>query len=88
MTASPDPDDPQQRLLTTAEAAAAAHVESFRIRDWARRLLITPADHDPQGHPLYRELDILRVEADTRRAARARTLAAEAAATLPGPTPA
>ncbi|HEY8973695.1 MAG TPA: MerR family transcriptional regulator [Burkholderiaceae bacterium] len=72
-----DPDDPEQRLLTTAEAAAAAHVDEARIRDWARRGLIKPVA-TPNGQPVYRELDVLAVEAATRRAARERALAAEA----------
>jgi hypothetical protein len=72
-----DPDDPSQRLLTTAEAAKAAHVDEARIRDWARRKLIEPITPDGE-QPLYRELDVLTVEAQTRRAARERALAAEA----------
>lgn len=71
---SPDPDDPAERLLTTAEAARAAHVDEARIRDWDRRGLITPAGH-ADGRPVYRELDVLQAEAATRRAARERALA-------------
>lgn len=78
-----DPDDPANRLLTTAEAAQAAHVTETRIRAWAHRGLIHPADHDPDGRPLYRELDILTTEATTRRTNRTQALAAQAAATLP-----
>lgn len=79
-----DLDDPAARLLTTAEAAEAAHVEEMDIRNWARpsRGLLAPADHDKDGHPLYRELDVLRAEARTRRAARENRLAAEARKTL------
>lgn len=66
----PDPEDPATRLLTTAEAAAAAHVDEATVRDWARRGLITPR---------YFELDVLQAEARTRRAARERRLADEAA---------
>lgn len=84
MTPSADPDDPAGRLLTTAEAAEAAHVPEDRVRDWARRRLLLPSDeHD--GHPLYRELDVLRVEAATRRAARVRALTAEAMEGLESP---
>lgn len=72
-----DPDDPAGRLLTTAEAAEAAHVPEATIRDWARRKLLLPSGQQ-DGHPLYRELDVLRVEARTRRAAREQRLAAEA----------
>ena len=78
-----DPDDPAQRELTTAQAAVAAHVSEDTIRDWARasrgrKALIhsVAAEGEP---PRYRELDVLRVEAATRRAARARRLAEEAA---------
>lgn len=78
-----DPDDPANRLLTTAEAAAAAHVHHTRIRAWAHRGLIQPAARDNDGRPLYRELDILTTEANTRRTLRAHDLAREAAATLP-----
>lgn len=75
-----DLDDPAARLLTTAEAAEAAHVDEMDIRNWARpsRRLLTPADHDADGRPLYRELDVLRAEAKTRRAARVNRLAEEA----------
>lgn len=75
-----DPDDPANRLLTTGEAAAVAHVPEATIRDWARttRPLLEAADRDADGHPLYRELDVLTVEARTRRTARAQRLAAEA----------
>lgn len=78
MPPNSDPDDPAQRLLTTAEAARAAHVDDARVRDWDRRGLIAPVDRDAAGHPLYRELDVLTAEAATRRAARARALAREA----------
>lgn len=77
MPASSDPDDPAERLLTTAEAARAAHVDEARIRDWARRELITPVA-TPNGQPVYRELDVLTAEALTRRAARTAALAREA----------
>lgn len=89
-----DPDDPANRLLTTAEAARAAHVPETTIRDWAadrsdkggRPPLLHPADRDASGRPLYRELDVLAVEASTRQsprgAARSRRLAEEAMAGL------
>jgi len=75
-----DPDDPANRLLTTSEAAAVAHVSEAAIRDWARtaRPLLEAAEHDADGRPLYRELDVLTVEARTRRTARTQRLAAEA----------
>lgn len=80
---SDDPDDPANRLLTTAEAAKAAHVDETRIRDWSRRKLIEPAATE-HGQPLYRELDVLAAEAHTRRAARERALAEEAMKGLDG----
>lgn len=78
-----DPDDPANRLLTTAEAAKAAHVPETTIRDWAaerkdRPALLHPAGRDAAGRPLYRELDVLTVEAQTRRTARTLALAREA----------
>lgn len=79
-----DPDNPAERLLTTAEAARAAHVDEARIRDWDRRGLITPAAR-ADGRPVYRELDVLQAEAATRRAARAAALAREAAEGLDAP---
>lgn len=72
-----DPDDPTTRLLTTAEAAKAAHVDEARIRDWARRGLIQPVT-TKGSQPLYQELAVLTAEALTRRAARERALADEA----------
>lgn len=77
MQASSDPDDPAGRLLTTSESAEVAHVPEATVRDWARRKLLLPSDVR-DGHPLYRELDVLRVEQRTRRAAREQRLAAEA----------
>lgn len=78
----PDPDDPAARELTTAQAATAAHVTEATIRDWARRELIYAVNSGEQ-HPRYRELDVLRVEAATRRGGRARRLAEEAAQSSP-----
>lgn len=72
-----DPDDPARRELTTAQAAAAAHVDEATIRDWARRKLIVAVEGS--SPPRYSELAVLRVEAATRRSARARRLAQEAA---------
>jgi len=77
MLPADDPDDPAGRLLTTAEAAEAAHVPEATVRDWARRKLLLPSGQE-DGRPLYRELDVLRAEARTRRAAREQRLAAEA----------
>jgi DNA-binding transcriptional MerR regulator len=75
-------DDPHQVLLTIEQAAAAAHVDPGLIRQWASRRLLIPAAQDPVR---YRESDVLRVERDTRRRARARQLADAARAELPNP---
>jgi hypothetical protein len=72
----PDPDDPASRTLTTAEAATAAHVSENVIAKWKDRGLIVPVDDD--AVPRYRELDVLRAEAKTRRAPRVRQLLDEA----------
>lgn len=73
-----DPDDPAEVLLTTEQSGTAAHVSAAVIRRWrARKLLIPVNPDDPR--PLYRELDVLRVEAMTRREKRAAQLAAETA---------
>jgi len=74
-----DPDDPAVRQLTTAQAAAAAHVSEATIRDWVRRELIQAVEGGPAGEPRYLELHVLQAEARTRRGARARRLAEEAA---------
>lgn len=84
MTPTADPDDPAGRLLTTAESAEAAHVDEARIRDWDRRKILLPSDHR-DGHPLYRELDVLRAEQRTRRSARTAALVAEAMEGLESP---
>ena len=76
---APDPDDPATQLLTTAQAAAVAHVDEVRIRGWAHRKQLLPVNED-EDHPLYLRIDVLRVEAKTRRRPRAERLAAEAAA--------
>lgn len=83
VTVTPDPDDPATRELTTAEAADAAHVSTDTIRDWARPsrgLLHSVAE--PGEAPRYLEIEVLAAEARTRREARRRALAAEAAADL------
>jgi DNA-binding transcriptional MerR regulator len=66
-------------LLSTVEAARKAHVTPARIRDWKRRALLTPADYDRRGWPLYCVTDVLQVERDTRREPRRRRLIALAA---------
>ncbi len=74
-------DDPHQVLLTVEQAAVAAHVDPALIRQWASRRLLVAVEQDPVR---YRESDVLRVERDTRRGRRARQLAEEARAELPG----
>lgn len=78
-----DPDDPAERLLTTAEAARAAHVDEATIRTWEHRGRITGVD-TPQGKR-YVELQVLQAEAATRRAPRERRLAEEAVTGLATP---
>jgi hypothetical protein len=78
-----DPDDPAVRQLTTAQAAAAAHVAEATIRDWARRKLLYPVEGSPAGEPRYLELHVLQAEARTRRAAREARLLDEAARDVP-----
>lgn len=75
-----DPDDPECRELTTAQAAAAAHVSEATIRDWARasRALIHSVA-GPGEAPRYLEIEVLEAERATRRTARMRRLAQEAA---------
>lgn len=73
-----DPDDPAEVLLNTEQAATAAHVKPALIRRWAARRLLQPVNPD-DPRPLYRELDVLTVEAMTRREKRAAQLAAETA---------
>jgi DNA-binding transcriptional MerR regulator len=74
---TPDLDDPEQVVLTTQEAARAAHVDPAIVRDWARRGLLEPVD--PNSTPRrYREIHVLRVERATRRAPRELQLAQEA----------
>jgi hypothetical protein len=77
----PDPDDPAARELTTAQAAEAAHVTENLVSQWAKRGLIVAVNDDPK-HPRYLEIDVLTVEARTRRGARQAHLVEQAAAEL------
>jgi DNA-binding transcriptional MerR regulator len=63
---------PSERLLTTTEAADAVGVQPARIRDWARRGLLTKYATTPDGHPLYLEQQVLDVEHNTRATTRLR----------------
>jgi len=61
-------------LNTLVSATQAAHIINpgdttktvNRIRDWKRRGILTPTGLDPQNRPLYRIIDILRVEQKMR----------------------
>jgi DNA-binding transcriptional MerR regulator len=53
--------------LTTIEAAELAYVQPSRVRDWARRGLLTPVWNDHNGRPRYLAAHVLHVEAATRR---------------------
>jgi hypothetical protein len=71
-----DPDDPAQKLLTTSQAAAAAHVSESTIRTWADRGKLTPVPiSGPSPH--YWEIDVLAVEASTRRRRRRHAIGPE-----------
>lgn len=68
-----DPDDPAQRLLTTAQASAAAGVPESTIRTWAERGRITAVPIvGPSPH--YRESEVLAAEAGSRRRRRRRAI--------------
>lgn len=56
-------------LVSTAEAATHTGRSEAAIRQWRSRGHITPADIDTNGRPLYRLIDILRAERDTRHRA-------------------
>ncbi|WP_372472111.1 helix-turn-helix domain-containing protein [Streptomyces albireticuli] len=56
---------PQDRLLTTVEAAEAAGVTPACIRQWARRGYIRPIARIGKRN-LYREDHVLRAERDRR----------------------
>lgn len=55
------------RLLTTNEAAQAAHRRPKTITSWVRRGYLKPFTHDLRGRPLFLELDVLTAERKTRR---------------------
>lgn len=57
-------------LLTTAEAAERCDVMPHRVRDWARRGLLIPADRTGLGWPLYRAEDADGIERRTSRVKR------------------
>ncbi|MFE0063386.1 MerR family transcriptional regulator [Streptomyces sp. NPDC059003] len=57
----------QQRLLTTAEAAAVAGVQAACIRQWVSRGYLQPTARQGNRN-LYREDHVLQVERDHRKA--------------------
>jgi DNA-binding transcriptional MerR regulator len=56
-------------LLTGPEAAALCGVATSTIRSWHRRGRLPVSGLDEQGRPMYRQLDVARAEAATRRRA-------------------
>lgn len=75
-------DGPAAVLVTTEQAAQAAHVTGRVIQNWVDRGLLTPVGQDEQGRNVFRLLDVLLVERSTRRQPRLRALLSEAAAML------
>ncbi len=72
----PPPDPRDARPLSTAAAAAAAHVAEHVIRTWRTRGWLAPdgqrrylpiAARDERGHPLHRWTDVMAAERETRR---------------------
>lgn len=59
-----------QSLIGTTEAAHLVGVTPEAITKWKARGLIEPAGLNPQGHPLYKLIDVARVERATRKQAR------------------
>jgi DNA-binding transcriptional MerR regulator len=62
--------------MTAAEAATLCHVTSDAIWQWKRRGHLAPAGLDERGRPLYRQIDVARAEAKTRKRAGRTPLAA------------
>lgn len=67
LRAMADAMNPDERLLTTREAAEAACRSVVTIRQWAHRQLITAYARDTRGRPLYLEQDVLLTERATRQ---------------------
>lgn len=67
-------DNPEQVLLTAAEAADRVHVPVRTVETWVRRGQLHATIHLRNGQPLYREIDVLEAEAVTRRTPRLRQL--------------
>lgn len=77
-----DADDPATRWLTTDQAAEVAHVDAGTIRSWASRGKLIPHYYGGDLLPWYRELDVLNIEASTRRGRRELSLLGEALASI------
>ena len=56
-------------LISTSEAAEACNVTGTAIRNWVTRGYLTPTGLDNDNRPLYKLIDVLRAERDTRRRA-------------------
>jgi DNA-binding transcriptional MerR regulator len=54
-------------LLTRAEAAEVARVDKERIRAWERNGHLERAGVDDLGRPVYKALDVAKVELKLRR---------------------
>jgi len=65
--------DSLEELITTAEAASACGVSAVTIRQWKHRGWLAPSGLDQRNRPLYRMVDVLRCERDTRRRALGKT---------------
>lgn len=56
-------------LISVSEAAEVCNAARTTIRNWVARGYLTPAGLDNNNRPLYKLIDVLRVERDTRRRA-------------------
>lgn len=57
-------------LITSSEAATLCGVTAATIRKWVHRGILTPTGIAPNGHKLYRLLDVAKAERATRDKAR------------------
>ena len=55
--------------MSVREAANMCGVALSTVHGWINRGFLCPADVDSSGHRLYRMIDVLRAERDTRRRA-------------------
>lgn len=54
------------RLVSTVEAAESIGVHPQTIRQWKTRGKLSPSGLDKYSRPLYKLVDVLRVERETR----------------------